>query len=75
MFFNILLVYVFGKMIISIVQEGYVFRLVIGHMREVSLAKMSKTQEGSVQSLDTDESQRLLKEYSGRPKLTSTLHG
>ncbi|XP_071110262.1 nucleolar protein 6-like [Haliotis cracherodii] len=60
---------------LDVLKDGYVFRLKIGNMREITLSKMYTSPDGTTQSHDTEESRRLQREYSARPKLTSTLHG
>ncbi|XP_048255650.1 nucleolar protein 6-like isoform X1 [Haliotis rufescens] len=60
---------------LDVLKDGYVFRLKIGNMREITLSKMYTSPDGTTQSHDTEESRRLQREYIARPKLTSTLHG
>ncbi|XP_070542039.1 nucleolar protein 6-like isoform X2 [Ptychodera flava] len=59
----------------DIVQDGFVFRVMVAYPREVLLLKKLKSPDGLVKVRDTKESKMLDREISALPKLTSALHG
>ena len=56
-------------------QDGYVFRVQIGYMREATLLRMVKTPDGMLKMQDTEESLAMESQLVGLPKLSSALHG
>ena len=51
------------------------FRLVIGYLHEIKLAKMVTTPEGMTRMEDNDLSRSLERQLVALPKLASTLNG
>ncbi|XP_064608729.1 nucleolar protein 6-like [Liolophura sinensis] len=60
---------------VDVCRDGFVFRLKIAYLHEITVLKTVKTPDGMVQMRDTAESVELEREVVSLPKLTSTLHG
>ncbi|XP_074649988.1 nucleolar protein 6-like [Tubulanus polymorphus] len=60
---------------VDVLKDGYVFRIIVGYVMEISVLRTVTTPEGMVKTLDTDESLKLETDIVKLPKLTSALHG
>ncbi|ELT97667.1 hypothetical protein CAPTEDRAFT_223604 [Capitella teleta] len=60
---------------VDVFKFGHVFRISLGYIHEISLAKRVTTPDGFTQVRDTEYSQQLQRQFVLLPKHTSTLHG
>ncbi|XP_050403291.1 nucleolar protein 6 [Patella vulgata] len=60
---------------IDIMKDGYVFRITISALRELSILKSTTSKSGMLRVQTTDQSMEFEKTVIALPKLTSTIHG